>query len=102
MQIQWDLLLAIVIGIILGLYYSGICLFGLVNWRPSAMYFVCGVNDASFRDALVYALNQLNLPFEETIWRIQLLSLNADLRIGMAAWRGIVLVNLKQRQHNQR
>jgi hypothetical protein len=79
-----------------------ILLIGFLIWRQPKMYLVCGVNDTSFRDALIYALNKLVLPFKERIWQIRLLYLKADLRVQMAGWRGVGFIFIQPRQHTQR
>jgi uncharacterized membrane protein len=76
-----------------------IIIFIFVIRRRPMRYMLCGVNDTTLREALIYALNRLNLPFNETLWHIQLLSLNLDLRVNMTAWRGIVLLSVQPRHH---
>lgn len=69
-------------------------------WRIMQGYSVIGVNDDSFRDALHFALNQLGLPFEETLSKVKLTSLGVDLEPNISSGLGVASVKIKQgRQH---
>ena len=70
--------------------------------RQMAGYFVWGVSDATFRDALVFALNKLDLPFREQVSGVKLTGLDADLYAGAAEWMGTGHIRMKQRQHADR
>jgi hypothetical protein len=70
-----------------------------VFWRQMTGYMIFGVSDDTFRNALTSALNKLNLPYEETISKIKLTSLNADLQAAVAAWMGTAQIRIKQREH---
>lgn len=62
-------------------------------------YMIFGVSDETFREALTSALNKLNLPYEETISKIKLTGLNADLQAAVASWMGTAQIRIKQWQH---
>lgn len=43
----------------------------------------------------------MNLPFEETISKIKLTSLGADLHVAVASWMGTAQLRIKQTQHQK-
>jgi hypothetical protein len=59
----------------------GIAFFAI--WRQPEEYSAFGVTDETFQEALHSALNKLNLPFEETIFRLRLTSIGADLQVAV-------------------
>jgi hypothetical protein len=69
-------------------------------WKQMSGYLIFGVTDDSFRAALHGALAKLGLPFEESISRMHLPSLNADLQAAVQSWIGVAQVRIKQRQHH--
>jgi hypothetical protein len=71
-------------------------------WNKTEEFEVWGVTADSFRDALVVVLNKLNLPFHETISRIRLPSLQADLLVSVGESSAIARIRIKQLQHGQR
>lgn len=73
-----------------------------IFWRQMTGYMVFGVSDDTFRDALFYALNKLNLPFQEMLSKVKLIGLDADLYAVVAEWMGTAQIRIKQRQHTQR
>ena len=62
-------------------------------------YTAYAVTDTSFREALVEALQKLQLPYEESLSLIRLTSIEADLQVSVQAWRGTGLIKVKQRAH---
>lgn len=60
-------------------------------------YTAYAVTDTSFREALLAALEKLQLPYEERLSGIRLTSINADLRVTM--WTGAGVIRVKQRSH---
>ena len=62
-------------------------------------YTAYGVTDTSFREALIQALQHLQLPYEESLSLIRLPSIEADLQVSVQGWLGTGLVKVKQRIH---
>ena len=62
-------------------------------------YTVYAVTDTSFREALIEALQKLQLPYEESVSLIRLTSIEADLQISIQAWMGTGFIKMKQRAH---
>lgn len=62
-------------------------------------YCAFGVTDTSFRDTLIASLQQLNLPYEETLSSIRLTSIEADLQVSIQSWVGSGVIKIKQRDH---
>lgn len=62
-------------------------------------YVAYAVTDNSFREALLAALEKLQLPYEETLSSIRLTSLEADLQISVQSWVGSGIIKIKQREH---
>ena len=70
-----------------------------VFWRQMSGYMIFGVSDDTFRDGLISALTKLNLPFKETISKIKLTGLDADLQASVASWMGTAQIRMNQPQH---
>ena len=70
-----------------------------IVWRQMSGYMIFGVSDETFREALTHALNKLNLPFQETVSKIKLTSIDADLQANVASWMGTAQIRIKQLQH---
>ena len=70
-----------------------------VFWRQLTGYMIFGVYDETFRDALISTLNKLNIRFEETISKIRLVELEADLQAAVAGWMGSAQIRIKQHEH---
>jgi hypothetical protein len=88
------------VGIILLLVFLlpfGITFF--VIWKQAEGYSAFGVTDQSFQEALHSALNKLNLPFEETIFRLRLTSIGADLQVAIQSSIGLGQLTIKQSEH---
>ena len=62
-------------------------------------YVACGVTDTSFREALLAALEKLQLPYEEKLSAIRLTSVEADLQVSVQSWVGVGVIKMKQREH---
>ena len=62
-------------------------------------YMAYAVTDTSFREALVEALQKLQLPYEESLSLIRLTSIEADLQVSVQGWMGTGLIKVKQRAH---
>lgn len=71
----------------------------LMMWFQLQGYVVFAVTDASFREALVAALQRLELPYEESLSAVRLTSVNADLQVAIQSWMGTGTVKVKQRAH---
>lgn len=69
--------------------------FFFVLWKQSSGYFAWGVTDEYFQNALYTALEKLNLPFEVTLSRVRLTSLDVDMRISIARF-GTAQITLEQ------
>lgn len=67
--------------------------------RQMTGYMILGVTDEPFRAALLYALNKMNLSYEETISRIKLTGLGADLVATVEPWTGMARILIRQREH---
>ena len=62
-------------------------------------YVAYGVTDTSFREALLAALEKLQLPYEETLSTMRLTSIDADLQVSVQTWLGSGMIKVKQREH---
>ena len=62
-------------------------------------YTVFGITDTSFREALLAALQKLQLPYEEVLSSIRLTSIEADLQVSIQSWVGSGIIKIKQREH---
>ena len=71
----------------------------LMMWYQLNGYVAYAVTDASFREALVAALQRLELPYEESLSVIRLTSFNADLQVAVQSWIGTGTIKVKQRTH---
>jgi len=71
----------------------------VVLWKQTSGYMVFGVGEETFRRLLQSALRKLNLPFEESLSRLRLTTLNADLQVNIASWTGTAYLRMKQPQH---
>ena len=71
----------------------------LMLWMQTEGYSAFGVTDESFQDSLHSALNKLNLPFEETIYRIRLTSIEADLHASVQSSLGCAQIKIMHPGH---
>ena len=62
-------------------------------------YVVIGVTDETLRMALHDVLRELELPFEETLSKLRLTTLDADLEANVASWIGTAQISIRQPQH---
>ena len=77
-------------------------LFGMIlvmMWYQLKGYVAYAVTDTSFREALVAALQKLQLPYEESLSVIRLTSVDADLQVAVQSWMGTGTIKVKQREH---
>jgi hypothetical protein len=68
-------------------------------WKQTMGFVFFGVNDETFRHLLHQALHSANLPFEETLSRIRLTSLNMDIQAAVQSWTGMGSLSIKQARH---
>ena len=81
----------------------GVILFVIpIVWFSLRGYVTYGVTDVSFREALLAALEKLQLPYEESLSAIRLTSIEADLQVSVQAWMGTGLIKVKQRTHRSK
>ena len=71
----------------------------LMMWYQLKGYVAYAVTDTSFREALVAALQKLQLPYEESLSVIRLTSVEADLQVAVQSWMGTGTIKVKQREH---
>ena len=71
----------------------------LMVWYSLRGYIIYGVTDVSFQEALLAALEKLQLPYEESLSAIRLTSIQADLQVSVQSWMGTGIVKVKQRAH---
>lgn len=76
-----------------------IALMVFILLRQMSGYMIFGISDETFREALTYALTKLNLPYQETVSKIKLTSIDADLQATVASWMGSAQIRIKQSQH---
>ena len=62
-------------------------------------YVAFAITDTSFREALVAALQRLELPYEESLSVIRLTSVEADLQVSIQSWMGTGVIKTKHRAH---
>jgi hypothetical protein len=86
-----------IVPLIICLLVFGIMFFML--WKQTEGYSAFGVTDESFQEALRSALNRLNLPFEETIFRIRLTSIEADIHASVHSSLGCAQLIIKHPGH---
>ena len=71
----------------------------VMMWYQLKGYVAYAVTDASFREALLAALQRLQLPYEESLSVIRLTSVNADMQVAVQSWMGTGTIKVKQRKH---
>ena len=62
-------------------------------------YVAYAVTDTSFREALLASLQELELPYEETLSTMRLTSVEVDLQVSIQSWMGAGQIKVKQRGH---
>ena len=71
----------------------------LMMWYQLKGYVAYAVTDASFREALLAALQKLQLPYEESLSVMRLTSVDAELQVSVQSWMGTGTIKVKQRAH---
>ena len=106
------MLIAFVPSIIMPFFFK-INNMDLMNWLNPAIFTVVlvmmffalkgyaayGITDTTFREALLAALEKLQLPYEESLSSIRLTSIDADLQVAIQTWLGSGIIKIKQREH---
>ena len=78
---------------------AAICLCVLyVLWREATGYLAYGVDDGSFRNALLLALHRHRRPFRETITKIELLEPHVEIRALVQPKIGTALIRATHRR----
>ncbi len=97
-SIPWEemSLFSIIMPAIMGLMFIIIV---FMAWKQLNGYMIFGISDETFHNALIYALNKLNLTFQETVSKIKLVELNADLQAAVTEPMGTAQIRIKQSQH---
>jgi hypothetical protein len=70
-------------------------------WKQMNGYIFIGITEESLRDSLHKALQKMNLPFEESLSKISLTSLGADLQVSLQSWMGCGQIRFKQKGHGE-
>jgi hypothetical protein len=73
----------------------------VIYGRPISGYWVSAANERDIRRALIYALSKLELPFQETVSRIRLTSLDADLKANPVYGMGIAKIWIQPSRYRQ-
>jgi len=60
---------------------------------------VFGVREEPFRQVLHRTLNKLDLPFDESLSRLRLTTLDADLQVGIQPSMGTAHLRIKKNEH---
>ena len=88
--------------------------FDIINWATPLLLVVVlpmmwfqlkgftayAVTDTSFREALLAALEKLQLPYEESLSVIRLKTVDADLQVAIQSWMGTGIIKVKQRGYH--
>ena len=69
----------------------------VMMWYLLKGYVAFAVTETSFREALLAALQRLELPYEESLSLIRLTSVNADLQVAVQSWMGTGTIKVRQR-----
>ena len=72
----------------------------VMMWYQLKGYTAYAVTDTSFREALLAALEKLQLPYEESLSVIRLTSIDADLQVAIQSWMGTGIIKVKQRGYH--
>jgi len=72
------------------------CCLLMMMWFQLKGYLVFGVTDQTFREALVYALDKLAIPYEERLSAMHLPSVDADLQVAVQSWMGVGQIKTKK------
>jgi hypothetical protein len=71
----------------------------IMVWKQTSGYMMVGLGEESFRQALQNTLKKLNFPFEESLSRVRLTTLEADLQVNIQSWMGTAYLRMRQPQH---
>ena len=69
---------------------------GCFHYRGYTAY---AVTDTSFREAVIAAIQKLQLSYDESLSVIRLTSIEADLQVSVHSWMGTGIIRVKQRAH---
>ena len=69
----------------------------IMMWFQLKGYTAYAVTDTSFREALLTALEKLQLPYEESLSVIRLTTIDVDLQVSIQSWMGTGIIKVKQR-----
>jgi hypothetical protein len=75
-----------------------VALFAAVLWKQMSGYSFVGITEESFHKALMTTLQQLNLPFEESLSQIRLVASGIQLKINLSNRLGTAQMWVEQRQ----
>jgi hypothetical protein len=73
----------------------------VVFWRQMQGYFVLGVSEEPFREALIGSLEELNLEHKETVRGFELSGLADLLQVSVQGWVGTAQLRMNSRRNNQ-
>ena len=71
----------------------------VVFWLQTKGYLAFAVTGKSFRDGLVAALENLQLPYEESLSSIRLTSVEAELQVAVQSWMGSGQIKVRPGRH---
>lgn len=71
----------------------------LRGWFHYRGYTAYAVTDTSFRQAVIAAIQKLQLSYDESLSVIRLTSIEADLQVSVHSWMGTGIIRVKQRAH---
>jgi len=77
----------------------GACVLPVAMWYGLRGYWAFAVTEASFREALLAALDKLELPYEETATSVRLTRLEAHLEVSFHSGRDVGHLNIKEAEH---
>ena len=81
-------------GIIIGLFAFSVSLVFL--WFQTKGYDAIGITEDSFRAAILSALNNLKLDYEESLNQIKIISLGIDLQVSIQSSIGVAQIRTRQ------
>jgi hypothetical protein len=73
----------------------------LYEWKNMRGYIVMGITNKTFQHSLRHILNALELPFEESLSRLKLTTVNNELQVTSRSWLGENQFKLKELQHTE-
>ena len=72
----------------------------IMMWFQLKGYTAYAVTDTSFREALLTALEKLQLPYDESLSVIRLTTIDVDLQVSIQSWMGTGIIKVKQRGYH--